>query len=92
MYSFADREIIVSGFTMAALAIVLGCVAQFTHHGTLNHIVGYGMVACGVVLFFLCYLARGRRGYATVVRILLMAIAGLLLVGVLLKDAFERLI
>ena len=92
MYSFADREIIASGFTLAALAIVLGCVAQFTHHGTLNHLVGYGMVACGVVLFFLCYLARGRRGYASVVRILLMSTAGLLLVGVLLKDAFERLI
>lgn len=77
---------------MAALAIVLGCLAQFTHQGTLNHLVGYGMVACGVVLFFLCYLARGRRGYATVVRILLMSIAGLLLVGVLLKDAIEKLV
>jgi hypothetical protein len=92
MYSYADREIIVSGFTMAALAIFIGCIVQFTHHGTLNHVFGYGLVACGVVLLFLCQLARGSRGYALVLRTLLMSLAGLLLVGVLLKDAFERLV
>jgi len=45
-----------------------------------------------VVLLFVCYLARGSRGYAALLRTLLMALAGLLLVGVLLKDAIERLI
>jgi hypothetical protein len=92
MYSYADREIIVSGFTMAALAILIGCLAQFTHHGALNHFFGYALVACGVVLLFVCYLTRVRRGYATLLRAMLMSLAGLLLVGVLLKDAMERLI
>ena len=90
--SYADREIIVSGFTLAVLAIFIGGIVQFTHHGALNHVIGYALVACGVVLLFVCYLARGSRGYATLLRTLLMAIAGLLLVGVLLKDVIERLI
>jgi hypothetical protein len=92
MYSYADREIIGSGFTMAVLAIFVGCLAQFTHHGPLNHFFGYALVACGVVLLFVCYLTRVRRGYATVLRALMMSLAGLLLAGVLLKDAIERLI
>ena len=90
--SFADREIIVSGSTLAVLAIIIGGIVQFTHHGALDHIIGYVLVACGVVLLFVCYLARGSRGYAALLRVLLMALAGLLLVGVLLKDAIERLI
>ena len=90
--SHADREIIVSGFTLAILAIFIGCIVQFTHHGALNHVLGYALVACGVVLLFVCYLARGSRGYAAFLRILLMAIAGVLPVGVLLKDAIERLV
>jgi hypothetical protein len=90
--SYADREIIVSGYTLAVLAIFMGGIVQFTHHGALNHFFGYTLVACGVVLLFVCYLARGSRGYAALLRTLLMALAGLLLVGVLLKDAIERLI
>lgn len=90
--SYADREIIVSGFTLALIAIFIGCIVQFTHHGPLNHFFGYALVACGVVLFFVCYLARAGRGYTALLRVVLMALAGLLLAGVLLKDAIERLI
>jgi hypothetical protein len=90
--SHADREVITSGFTLAVLAIFVGCIVQFTHHGALNHVIGYALVACGVVLLFVCYLARGSRGYAALLRTLLMALAGLLLAGVLLKDGLERLL
>ena len=90
--SYADREIIVSGFTLAVIAIFIGCIVQFTHHGALNHVIGYALVACGIVLLFVCYLARGSRGYAALLRTLLMVLAGLLLVGVLLKDVIEKLI
>jgi hypothetical protein len=90
--SYADREIIASGFTTAILAILIGCVVQFTHHGALNHVIGYALVACGVVLLFVCYLARGSRGYTALLRTLLMALAGLLLAGVLLKDAIDKLL
>jgi hypothetical protein len=90
--SYADREVIVSGFTLAVIAIFIGCIVQFTHHGALNHVIGYALVACGVVLLFVCYLARGSRGYAALLRTLLMVLAGLLLFGVLLKDVIEKLI
>jgi hypothetical protein len=89
--SNADREIIVSGYTLAAFAVFIGCIVQFTEHGAFNHFFGYALLACGVVLFFVCYLARARRGYAALLRVLLMALAALLLAGVLLKDAIERL-
>ena len=89
--SYADREIIVSGFTLAVLAIFIGCIVQFIHHGAPNHVIGYALVACGIVLLFVCYLARGSKGYAALLRTLLMALAGLLLAGVLLKDMIERL-
>jgi hypothetical protein len=89
--SYADREIIVSGFTLAAAAIIIGCIAQFTRPGPLNHIMGYGLVACGIVLLFVSYLARARRGNIALLRILLMALAGALLIGVLLKDAIQKL-
>jgi len=91
MSSYADREILVSGFTLAVVAIFIGCVVQFTHHGAFNHFFGYALVACGVVLFFVCSLARASSGYAGVLRTMLIAIAGLLLAGFLLKDAVERL-
>ena len=90
--SYADREIIVSGFTLAILAILIGCVAQFTHHSALDHFIGYVLVACGVVLLFLAYLARGNRGSVATLRTLIMTLAGLLLAGVLIKDVIERLI
>jgi ABC-type Co2+ transport system permease subunit len=90
--SYADREIVASGFTAAIMAILIGCVVQFTHQGALNHVLGYAVAACGMVLLFVCCLARGSRGYAALLRTLLMALAGLLLAGVLLRDALERLI
>jgi hypothetical protein len=90
--SYADREVILSGFTLAILAIAIGCIVQFTHHGALNHFFGYALVACGVVLLFVSYLARGSKGGAALLRALLMALAGLLLVGVLLKDVIEQLL
>jgi asparagine N-glycosylation enzyme membrane subunit Stt3 len=89
--SYADREIVVSGFTLAILAISIGCIVQFSHHGALNHFFGYALVACGVVLLFVSYLARASRGGAALLRTLLMALAGALLAGVLLKDAMDRL-
>jgi hypothetical protein len=88
--SYADREVILSGFTLAILAISIGCIVQFTHHGALNHVFGYALVACGVVLLFVSYLARASKGGAALLRALLMALAGLLLAGVLLKDVIER--
>lgn len=90
--SYADREIIVSGFTLALIAIFIGCIVRFTHEGPLNHFFGYALVACGIVLLFLSYLARGNRGSVAVLRMMLMALAGVLLAGVLLKDAIERLL
>jgi ABC-type phosphate/phosphonate transport system permease subunit len=92
MSSYADREIVVSGFTLAVVAVFVGCIVQFSRHGALNHFFGYALVACGVVLLFLCHLARTSRGYATLLRTLLMVLAGLLLAGVLLKDAIEKLV
>jgi hypothetical protein len=92
MSSYADREIVVSGFTLAVVAIFIGCVVQFTHRGPLNHFLGYALVSCGVLLLFLCHLARASRGYTALLRILLMAFAGALLVGVLLKDVTEKLL
>jgi hypothetical protein len=92
MSSYADREIVVSGFTLALVAIFIGGIVQFTHHGAFNHFVGYALVACGIVLLFICNLARSSRGSTALLRILMMTLAGLLLVGVLLKDVFERLI
>jgi hypothetical protein len=89
--SYADREIIVSGLTLAVFAILIGCIVQFTRHGALNHFIGYGLVACGIVLLFVCYLARTRKGNTAFLRTLLMTLAGLLLAGFLLKDAIERL-
>jgi hypothetical protein len=88
--SYADREVILSGFTLAILAISIGCIVQFTHHGALNHVFGYALVACGVVLLFVSYLARASKGGAALLRALLMALAGLLLAGVLLRDVIER--
>lgn len=90
LMSYADKEIIVSGFTLAVVAIVIGCIVQFTRHGPLNHVLGYAMVACGIVLLFVSYLARTRRGNTAVLRILLMALAGALLLGMLLKDAIAQ--
>jgi hypothetical protein len=90
--SYADREIIVSGITLALIAIFIGCVVQFTHHGLLNHFFGYALVACGVVLLFVSYLARASRGGVAALRALLMVLAGLLLAGVLVKDVVERLL
>jgi hypothetical protein len=90
--SYADREIILSGFTLAILAIAIGCIVQFSHHGALNHFFGYALVACGVVLLFVSYLARASGGNAALLRKLLMALAGLLLAGVLIKDVIEQLL
>ena len=90
--SYADREIIVSGFTLAVVAIFIGCIVQFTHHGALSHFLGYALVACGVVLLFVSYLARASRGSTALLRTLLMGLAGVLLIGVLLKDVFDRLL
>jgi len=88
--SYADREIIVSGFTLALLTIFIGGLIQFTQHGTANHFFGYVLVACGIVLLFVCYLARANRGNVARLRTLLMFLVGLLLIGVLLKDVVER--
>ena len=90
--SYADREIVVSGFTLALIAIFIGCLLQFTQHGALHHVFGYGLAACGVVLLFVSYLARGNRGSVALLRILLIGLAGLLLAGFLLKDVLERLV
>jgi hypothetical protein len=92
MSSYADREIVVSGFTLAVVAIFIGGVAQFTHHGALSHFLGYALVACGVVLLFVSYLARASRGGTALLRTLLMALAVALVVGVLLKDVIDRLL
>ena len=90
--SYADREIIVSGFTLAAIAIFIGCIVQFTHHGALSHFLGYALVACGVVLLFVSYLARISGGSTALLRMLLMVLAGALVAGVLLKDVIDRLL
>ena len=92
MSSYADREIIVSGFTMAIFAVFIGGIVQFTHRGAVDHFLGFGLMACGVVLLFVSYLARASRGNVALLRLLLIAVAGLLLAGVLLKDVIERLI
>lgn len=92
MSSYADREIVVSGFALAGIAIFIGCVVQFTHRGPLNHFLGYALVASGVVLLFICYLARASSGYAALLRTVMMALAGLLLAGMLLKDAIDKLL
>ena len=89
--SYADREIIASGFTVALLAIFIGGMVQFTRHGPVNHFFGYALVACGVVLLFVSYLARGSRGSTALLRTVLMVLAAALLVGVLLKDVVQRL-
>jgi hypothetical protein len=90
--TYADREIVVSGFTLALIAIFIGCVIQFTRHGAVNHVFGYALVACGIVLLFLSYLARASKGSLAMLRILLMAVAGVLLAGMLLKDVIARLL
>jgi hypothetical protein len=92
MSSYADREVILSGFTLAIVAIFIGGMVQFTEHGPLNQFFGYALVACGVVLIFVCSLARASRGGAAMLRTLLMILAGALLLGVLLKDVIERLV
>ena len=92
MSSYVDREIAVSGFMLATIAIFVGGMAQFTHRGALNHIFGYALVASGVVLFFITYLARARRGNGTLLHTVMMMVAGLLLVGVLFKDVIEKLV
>jgi hypothetical protein len=92
MSSYADREIVVSAFTLGFIAIFIGCVVQFTHPGALNHFIGYALVACGVVLVFVCYLARGSSGFASLLRTLMMVVAGALLIGMLLKDVIEKLL
>ena len=89
--SYADREVIASGFTLAVAAIIIGCIVQFTRHGPLNHVMGYALVASGIVLLFVSYLTRAQRGNTAALRILLMVLAGALLIGVLLKDAIENL-
>ena len=90
--SYADREIIVSGFTLAIIAIFIGGLVSFTQTGALNHFFGYALAACGIVLLFVCSLARSSRGNVVLLRFLLMGLAGLLLAGLLLKDAVEKLI
>jgi energy-converting hydrogenase Eha subunit C len=90
--SYADREIVVSGFMLALMAIFVGGIVQFTHHGALNHFLGYALLASGVVLLFVSYLARGNPRSVALLRALLMALAGLLLAGMLLKDVVEKLI
>ena len=92
MFSYADREIIVSGFTLAGLALVVGCLVRFTQAGQLNHFFGYALVACGVLLFFVSSLARTSRRNVALLRALLMALAVLLLAGVLLKDVLAKLV
>ena len=90
--SYADRELIVSGFTLAIIAIIIGCILHFTRAGEANHILGYALVACGIVLLFVSYLARTRRGNIALLRILLIVLAAALLIGVLLKDVIQKLI
>jgi drug/metabolite transporter (DMT)-like permease len=90
--SYADREIIVSGFTLGLIAIFIGCILQFSPRGPLNHFGGYALVACGVVLLFLSYLARVSRRNVAMLRILLMGLTLLLLAGVLLKDVIDKLV
>jgi len=90
--SYADREILASGFTLALMAIFVGGIVQFTHHGALNHFLGYALLASGVVLLFVSYLARENPGNVASLRAVLMALAGLLLAGMLLKEAIEKLI
>src|SRR5215203_5175466 len=92
MSSYADREIIVSGTMLAAIAIFVGGVVQFTHRGALNHFFGFALVTTGVVLLFMAYLARYRRRTGTQLLTVMMVVAGLLLVGTLFKDAIERVL
>ena len=92
MSSHVDREIAISGFMLAGIAMFVGWIVQFTHRGALNHILGFALVASGVVLTFITYLARARRVNGTLLHTVMMIVAGLMLVGVLFKDAIERLV
>lgn len=92
MSFFADRETILSAFTLGFISVGIGLIIRFNRHGPLDHIYAYLLVAAGVTLLFAASLARKSPSNAKMLRYLLAALAVLLLAGLLLKDALTRLV
>jgi len=86
MSVFADRETIVTGFTIGTISIAIGCITRFTGHGALDNFYSYLLVAAGIVLIFASSMARRSSSNAKLLRYVLGALAIVMLVIVLLKD------
>jgi uncharacterized membrane protein YfcA len=82
---------IVSGFTLGAISVIIGFAVRFTRHGPFDHVYAYLLVAAGVILVFVSSLARRSRRNSKLLRYVLAALTALLLVGLLLKDALQRM-
>jgi len=91
MSFFADRGMIVSGFTIGALSILTGFTLRFTHDTRLDHFYAYVLVAAGVLLVFASSLARKSKRNEILLRYLLAALAVLGLIGLLTRDMLQRL-
>jgi hypothetical protein len=92
MSFFADREMILSAFTLGVISVGIGFIIRFTRHGPFDHLYAYLLVAAGVTLLFAASLARMSPSNAGMLRYLLAALAVLLLGGLLLKDALIKLV
>jgi hypothetical protein len=92
MSLFADREMILSGFTLGFISAAIGFIIRFTRHGPLDHVYAYLLVAAGVTLLFAASLARKSKSNARMLRYLLAGLTVLLLGGLLFKDAIAKLI
>jgi ABC-type transport system involved in multi-copper enzyme maturation permease subunit len=91
MSFFADREMIVSGFTIGAISILAGFTLRFTHVTRLDHFIAYVLVAAGVLLVFASSLARKSKRNIVLLRYLLATLVVLVLIGVLTRDMLQRL-
>jgi len=92
MFFFADRGMILSGFTLGVICVAIGVIIRITGHGPLDHFHAYLLVASGVTLLFAASLARKSPSNARMLRYLLAALSLLLLAALLFKDAITELV
>jgi len=88
MSIFADREILTSSTTAAAMSIGFGCISQFTNRVGPDYYLGYALIGGGALLLALTLLARRHPAMMKILRYVLGMILAALLLGVLI--GFDR--
>lgn len=90
MSFFADREMIVSGFTIGAVSILVGVILLLTRDARVDQFYAFALSAAGIVLIFASTLARNNPRNTALLRVLLAAFVVFLLIGLLFKDVIGR--